>query len=182
MSLYHRSGLTLCSFPHYSEGTVPGWLLVVCCAVVPTIIIALVSLTSDNPGASGAGTSRSRVWKYKAWELHAGWIGLALSLITTWIITNGMKNMFGKPRPDMLARCEPDLPNLDTYLVGLNGPSSRGDIEALLVSADICTNPDRGTLDDGFRAFPSGHASLSAAGMYKHYRYSVIPAIIECAI
>ena len=160
-----------CRFPHYGDGTVPGWLLVVCSAVVPIIIIAVVSLTWSYPttgvgaGVSGSDTSKTKVWKMRAWELHAGWIGLALSLISSWIITNGLKNMFGKPRPDMLSRCQPDMANLEDYLVGFNGPSSRDRTGDLLVSAEICRNPDGGTLDDGFRAFPSGHASLSAAGM-----------------
>ena len=103
------------------------------------------------------------IWKHKLWELHAGWLGLALSLVSTWIITNGAKNLFGKPRPDMLARCRPDLANLEDYAVGERA-YTRSD-EILLVSAAICTNPDEGTVDDGFRAYPSGHASMSAAGM-----------------
>jgi membrane-associated phospholipid phosphatase len=40
-----------------------------------------------------------------------------------------------------------------------------GTQEVLLVSAAICTNTDKSILNDGFRSFPSGHASFSAAGL-----------------
>ncbi|KAK0654750.1 phosphatidic acid phosphatase type 2/haloperoxidase [Cercophora newfieldiana] len=148
------------AFPYFSKDTVPGWLLLFCSAAIPVIIIALISLALAPRGIRGAQTVE--VWKLKLWEVHVGWMGLALSLISTWIITNGLKNMFGKPRPDMLGRCRPDYANLERYLMGERSP---GRDDYLLVSADICTNPDKGTLDDAFRAFPSGHSSISAAGL-----------------
>ncbi len=73
-----------------------------------------------------------------------------------------MKNLFGKPRPDLLSRCQPDLANLSQYIVGgIANVSSNGQ----LVKATICKNPDRALLDDGFRSYPSGHSSSSAAGL-----------------
>lgn len=150
------------SFPYCPHDTIPGWLLLVCCALIPILIIALVALSLPPIHATPA-TKKSSIWPSKIWELHAGLIGLALSLITTWIVTNGLKNMFGKPRPDMLARCKPDFKRLEDYLMGERAYTRSGDI--LLVSAGICTNADKGTVNDGFRAWPSGHASLSAAGL-----------------
>jgi hypothetical protein len=94
------------------------------------------------------GTPKSMIWKRKLWELHVGWLGLALGLISAWFITNGMKNLFGKPRPDLLARCQPDLENIAKYVVGgLVGQTNSGQ----LVSAAICQNTDADILDDGFR-------------------------------
>jgi membrane-associated phospholipid phosphatase len=73
-----------------------------------------------------------------------------------------MKNLFGKPRPDLIDRCKPDLENLARYIVGgIANITSNGQ----LVSADICTQQDRSKLDDGFRSYPSGHSSTSAAGL-----------------
>lgn len=85
-----------------------------------------------------------------------------MSLVSTWIVTNSLKNMFGKPRPDLLSRCRPDLENVEGYRVG--GRGSTGGL--MLVTAGICMNADAGTMDDGFRAYPSGHSSLSAAGRF----------------
>ncbi|KAK5634736.1 hypothetical protein RRF57_010449 [Xylaria bambusicola] len=98
-----------------------------------------------------------------------GWLGLALSLISAWIITQGMKNLFGKPRPDLLDRCKPDVANVMDYIVGFTDPllgSNPGSkYNGQLVSATICTNPDKAFLDDGFRSYPSGHSSSAAAGL-----------------
>lgn len=127
--------------------------------IVIIIIIALVFV----PGATvPRGTPKSLIWRRKLWELHIGLLGLGLSVIAAFFITNGMKNMFGKPRPDLLSRCQPDLANLSKYIVGgIANVSSNGQ----LVSGDICKNPDKAFLDDGFRSYPSGHSSSSAAGL-----------------
>jgi membrane-associated phospholipid phosphatase len=103
------------------------------------------------------------IWKRKLWELHTGLLGLALSIVAAWFITNGMKNLFGKPRPDLLSRCQPDLDNVAKYVIGgLRTATTAGQ----LVSPNICKNPDHDVLDDGFRSFPSGHSSSSASGMH----------------
>jgi membrane-associated phospholipid phosphatase len=74
----------------------------------------------------------------------------------------GMKNLFGHWRPDLLSRCNPDIANLAKYAVGGYTNTTQG---VYLVSAAICQSTDSGTLDDGFRSFPSGHSSFSAAGL-----------------
>jgi membrane-associated phospholipid phosphatase len=62
----------------------------------------------------------------------------------------------------LLARCQPDLANFAKYV--LTGfPTTP--LDSALVSAAICTQPDLALLDDGWRSFPSGHASFSAAGL-----------------
>ncbi|KAI7631235.1 hypothetical protein KC319_g16515 [Hortaea werneckii] len=63
----------------------------------------------------------------------------------------------------MLARCQPDTTNIAQYVVGGYGnPLSD---RWVLVSADICQQPDQASLYNGFRSFPSGHSSFSFAGM-----------------
>lgn len=75
----------------------------------------------------------------------------------------GMKNLFGKPRPDLLARCQPDLSSIAAHVVGGFGQdiSSRW----TLVDSGICTNTDLAIVNDGFRSFPSGHSSFSWSGL-----------------
>lgn len=146
------------------------WLLI-CNAVIPVVIILVVTLVFVPGSTVPAGTPKSMIWKRKLWELHMGWLGLALALICAWIITQGMKNLFGKPRPDLLSRCEPDLVNWAAHVVGFftladNGRNGTdGAYNGQLVSATICQNPDSALLDDGFRSYPSGHSSSAAAGL-----------------
>lgn len=73
-----------------------------------------------------------------------------------------MKNLLGKPRPNMLSRCEPDVANAMKYLVAGYANSLA---DGRLYSADICQQRDSAKLNEGFRAFPSGHSSISAAGL-----------------
>ncbi|KAK5651764.1 hypothetical protein OQA88_11726 [Cercophora sp. LCS_1] len=148
------------AYPYQTKETVPIWLAVVCAVFAPIVVIAIICLIFVPGSTVPRGTPRSLIWKRKLWELHTGWLGLALSIVASWLITNGMKNLFGKPRPDLLSRCQPDLTDIAKYVVGgIANTSSQ------LVSADICTNPDKYVLDDGFRSYPSGHSSSAAAGL-----------------
>lgn len=96
------------------------------------------------------------------WELHVGLLGLALSFVSTFFFVQCMKNLLGKPRPNMLSRCEPDLANARDYLVAGFANSLA---DGRLYSAGICQQRDSAKLDEGFRSFPSGHSSISAAGL-----------------
>ncbi|KAL2014998.1 hypothetical protein VTK56DRAFT_6541 [Thermocarpiscus australiensis] len=150
------------SFPYTEKETVPVWLLAIVAILVPIVIIAIICLIFVPGSTVPLGTPKSLIWKRKLWELHTGWLGLGLSIIAAWFITNGMKNLFGKPRPDLLSRCQPDLEHVAQYIVGgFVTQTANGQ----LVSPKICKNPDKGVLDDGFRSYPSGHSSSSAAGL-----------------
>ncbi|KAI0387284.1 acid phosphatase/Vanadium-dependent haloperoxidase [Hypomontagnella monticulosa] len=157
------------SFPFTEHETVTSALLLICNAVIPIAVVLIVVLVFVPGPTVPAGTPKSLIWKRKLWELHTGWLGLALSLISAWIITQGMKNLFGKPRPDLLSRCQPDFANVMQYIVGFKTPADDGSLDGpyngQLVRADICKNPDKALLDDGFRSYPSGHASSAAAGL-----------------
>lgn len=149
-------------FPYTEHETIPPWLLILLAAGVPIVVIPIVSLIFLPGHTVPRDTPKALIWRRKLWELHVGWLGLALSIASTWFITDGIKNLFGNPRPDMLARCNPDVDNWTKYIVGglnFNGGNHR------LVSADICRGVPGRDLNDGFRSFPSGHASSSAAGL-----------------
>ncbi|KAG5925815.1 hypothetical protein E4U53_003225 [Claviceps sorghi] len=146
------------SFPFTEDETVPSWLLVVLCSLCPVIAIFIVSLILIPGNTVPKNTSRAYIWKRKLWELHVGWLGLLMAVGSAFFFVSGIKNMCGKPRPDLLSRCEPDLANAARYVVGgMNG--------SLLYSGDICKQTDSHKLDDGFRSYPSGHSAASAAGL-----------------
>ena len=150
------------SYPFTERETVSTTVLVLVSIVAPIVLVLLVVLVLVPGPTVPKDVPRSLVWRRKLWELHAGWLGLALSVVASWFITNGMKNLLGKPRPDLVSRCHLAGANVTDYLVG--GDSTAPGFQQL-VSAAICKNTDTATLDDGFRSFPSGHSSMSAAGL-----------------
>lgn len=92
-------------------------------------------------------------------------MGLALSLATAFMITQGMKLLFGKPRPDLLSRCRPDLSRLESAAIN---PIVGAEFNAawVLVTDAICTNTDEDIMKDGFKSFPSGHASCTLNSLF----------------
>ncbi|KAI1121583.1 acid phosphatase/Vanadium-dependent haloperoxidase [Nemania abortiva] len=157
------------AFPVTEHETVTSALLLTFNAGVPIVVIFVVALVFVPGRTVPEGTPSALVWRRKLWELHMGWLGLALSLVSAWIITQGMKNLFGKPRPDLLSRCMPDVADVMNHIAGFSNPVLAKDTGAAyngeLVRASICTNPDTAFLDDGFRSYPSGHSSSAAAGL-----------------
>ncbi|KAG8987421.1 hypothetical protein FRB90_003352 [Tulasnella sp. 427] len=115
---------------------VPDWALYLIALVAPLVIMPLINLVSI------------RSW----WDWHNSWLGLILSLGLTGTITNIVKITAGRPRPDLIARCQPSANAANAPLFGL-------------ANASICTQTDIGILRDGFRSFFSGHSSLSFAGL-----------------
>lgn len=150
------------SYPAVDE-SIPVGLLAVIALVIPGIIIMVIVLAVVPGPRTTRGLSRKTMITRKLWEWEKGWAGLALSLVISFFITQGMKNLFGKPRPSCIARCQPDLDNIQNYVV--NGYGQTIDPRWTLVSARICTNPDSHGVNDAFKSFPSGHASFSWAGL-----------------
>ncbi|PVH87232.1 acid phosphatase/Vanadium-dependent haloperoxidase [Cadophora sp. DSE1049] len=152
------------SFPHVEHEKVS--LVTLGCSALagPAVIIFLVCLVLVPGPTVSKSIPKSLIWKRKLWEWHTGWLGLALSLSASFLITSGMKNLFGKPRPDLLSRCEPDMANLANYTYSKFLAGSIYE-NFNVVSAKICQQSDKSKLDDGFRSFPSGHASFSSGGL-----------------
>lgn len=147
-----------------SKEKVSTGLLILIGLVIPAAIVFLVSaFIGLGPKKPQESPFRGASLKRKLWEWNAGWMGLGISLATAFIITNGTKNLVGKPRPDLLARCSPDPSRILNSTVG--GIGQQLDEGINLVSWTICRTPGD-TLDDGFRSFPSGHSSceLQARG------------------
>ncbi|CAE6425977.1 unnamed protein product [Rhizoctonia solani] len=115
---------------------VPPWLLYIVALVAPAVIMPIVNLLTV------------RSW----WDWHNSWLGLLLGLATTGSLTQVVKVTVGRPRPDLIDRCQPQASAQNAPVYGL-------------VASNICTTDDHERLKDGFRSFFSGHSSLSFAGL-----------------
>ncbi|CAI7564788.1 unnamed protein product [Penicillium pancosmium] len=87
-------------------------------------------------------------WKDRLWEMNCGILGLLLSQGVTFVITQALKTACGKPRPDLIDRCQPRAGSVDPQMYGLSNSS-------------ICTG-DPKIIKDGFRSWPSA----SFAGLF----------------
>ncbi|KAH8924255.1 phosphatidic acid phosphatase type 2/haloperoxidase, partial [Atractiella rhizophila] len=76
-----------------------------------------------------------------------------LGLLLTWAISESLcqliKISVGRPRPDLIDRCQPATGSMNAAVYGL-------------VTDAICTRTD--LLKDGFRSFPSGHSTGAFCG------------------
>jgi membrane-associated phospholipid phosphatase len=141
---------------------VPLWLLGVFAGAIPFGIIIIVTLVFVPGAVVPRHTPAGLIWRRKLWEFHVCTLGFVTAHIIAFFFTQGMKNLFGRPRPDLLSRCQPDVDNaIDHIAGGFTGQSTIGQ----LYSASICQQEDAHILDDGFRSYPSGHSSASAAGL-----------------
>ncbi|GKZ18960.1 phosphatidic acid phosphatase type [Aspergillus brasiliensis] len=161
------------SFPHKEKDTVSTGVLAVVAVIAPAVIIIVVSFLFINPDITTiAGTSAQnarreiliRKWMIKLWEWNAGWMGLGVALAGAFMATQGLKDLYGKPRPDMLARCDPDISAINEYAISGLGRRLAG--APTMVTWEICRNKvDEMLKVDGFASFPSGHSSISFAGL-----------------
>ncbi|EIT75324.1 hypothetical protein AO1008_09073 [Aspergillus oryzae 100-8] len=118
--------------------------------VAPLIIIAVYTLLIDglfshnkpvDPTSGKRKLTGPYRFKDRLWEFNCGFLGLLLSQGLAFLITQVLKNACGKPRPDIIDRCQPRPGSEDPF---------RG-----LSNYTICTG-DPAIIKDGFRSWPSG--------------------------
>lgn len=141
-------------------------MLVIVSLVAPAVIIFLVSMIFVPGPTIRKSTPRSKTFRIKLWEWNTGWMGLGLALASAFFLTEGVKNLTGKPRPDLLNRCNPDLGSESLAANGVGGVGQGIFNGLVMVSSTICRQKSRDVLDDGFKSFFSGHSSCS----YHHCR------------
>lgn len=153
------------SYP-YHDDTVSVGVLIVVAVVAPGIITAIISLTFIPGPTAHRSTSRALIWRRKIWEWNTAWMGLGVALAGAFLITEGLKDLSGKPRPFMLAVCDPDLSAaaLRRYQVGGLGTSVSSAVP-VVVDWHICRATDKSKMRNAFASWPSGHSSFSWAGM-----------------
>lgn len=86
------------SFPYVNKEKISTATLILCGLAAPAIIIFLAAILLIPGPTVPKPTPKVLIWRRKLWELHTGWLGLGLSLAAAFLITGGMKNLFGKPR------------------------------------------------------------------------------------
>lgn len=145
------------AFPYVEKQKISTGTLFAVALAAPACIIALISLLRIPGSPVRKDVSKSLTLRAKLWEWHAGWLGLALALASVFFVTEGTKSLFGKPRPDLLSRCDADLTKITENTVG--GYGDRLSQGVVLVTWKICRQADSGILRDGFASFPSGHSS-----------------------
>ncbi|KAI8063286.1 phosphatidic acid phosphatase type 2/haloperoxidase [Gongronella butleri] len=124
------------SYPYTVHESVPTWLLALVCLVFPVVIIVGWTIF----------VQRSTL------DLNHGLLGLCLALTLTAMLVDVIKNVTGRPRPDLLSRCQPP-PNVSVP-------------QYELANYTICTvAADTSIMKDAFRSFPSGHSAYSFAGL-----------------
>jgi hypothetical protein len=121
-------------------------LFILISIVFPILTIISISLFTSF---------RSLSQKLKS--LNTSLLGLGISLATSTVILTGVKNLTGKPRPNFLSVCNPDLDNIGKYTVGGFG----AEVSRLwvMVNVEVCRQGDKRLLRDGFRSFPSGYST-----------------------
>lgn len=144
------------SYPYKAQETVTTGALVLLSLVFPAAVIVLGAFVLVPFAAADKGAPWSLKLRRTIWEWNAGWMGLGLALAGAFMATQGLKDLFGRPRPDMLARCDPDLANIAKYAVSGLGQKLPG--APTVVTWRICRNSGE-VFNDGFASFPSGHSS-----------------------
>ncbi len=121
--------------------------------VIAIYTLVLDGIFSHRRKQTGAGWSNIYRLKDRLWELNCGILGLLLAEGAAFVITGSLKNLCGKPRPDLIARCRPFEGAVNSPVFGLS-------------NSTICTQTDKHIMADGFRSFPSGHSSSAFAGLF----------------
>lgn len=122
--------------PFADPETVGYKMLIFISGILPTLFVLVISL----------GIYRSK------WDAHNAVLGVFTSFTITGVVTQIIKMGVGRPRPDCIARCQPLPGSEDAPVYGLS-------------TVAICTQKNLYILNDGFKSFPSGHSSLSFAGL-----------------
>ncbi|KAI3405171.2 hypothetical protein KGF56_002009 [Candida oxycetoniae] len=126
-------------YTYIEQVTVPVWLLVLISAGIPSVQFIIFAIITKRAS-----------FKRRLWDIFAGnlcLLGAQATQIWTVVL---LKNITGLPRPDVIDRCEPMVQNI---------PLTQ------LSNVSICTQPNWNIVMEGFRSFPSGHASTVYCGM-----------------
>lgn len=112
------------------------------------------SISHFNWGTANGGIHTSPLRRKLRFVLYQVFVFLLVSFLCL-IITNSLKNVVGRLRPDFLHRCQPnyDIVPPDPIYHYISAEDS----------ARVCTG-DPNVITEGRKSFPSGHSSASMTG------------------
>ncbi|KAF7102394.1 hypothetical protein CFC21_103537 [Triticum aestivum] len=112
-------------------------------STVPDWAVPVIAIVVPMVFIVGTYIKRRNVY-----DLHHATLGLLFSVLITAIVTVAIKDAVGRPRPDFFWRCFPDgVPKYNN------------------VTRDVICDGKPGVIKEGYKSFPSGHASGAFAGL-----------------
>lgn len=162
--------------------TVPYSIVLIVSLAIPLLLIFL--LTTFLSRTPHHADIKPATYRLKLRLANTYILGLLLSLSLTLFATDLLKNVIGKQRPDFWGRCGgvvQDVELVNKYTIPDYGFSVDGS-GTRMVTWEVCKNyyndvkrpantssgvkyVSRGALQEGWRSFPSGHASMAFAGL-----------------
>ena len=126
-------------YPYAVHERISIHLALLISAGLPILVILVYTLVVDGLFSHRRKTQGwSHVYKLtdRLWEFNCGVLGLLLAQGAAFVITGTLKNLCGKPRPDLIDRCQPVAGSADPAVFGLS-------------SISICTQTSKAILTDG---------------------------------
>lgn len=111
--------------------TVPFWAVPIISVIFPLIFIVSTYIRRKDPR-----------------DLHHATLGLLFSVLLSATVTDAVKDLVGRPRPDFFWRCFPDGHAIFNNITG-----------------EVVCHGNRKAIEEGHRSFPSGHTSWCFAGL-----------------
>ena len=136
------------------NATIPTWLLGLLCAALPGVVLLALGVASRRSRGAACGLPL---------------VGLALSLTSTMLATDTVKNFVGSKRPNFF-----DLCAYAGYAAAIGTRNATSQEWRSYQSATLFGAPgslgkctaSAAAVRDAQRSFPSGHSSLSFAGLF----------------
>lgn len=149
------------------DAAVPSWLLGVLCAALPGGVLLALCLLAPRPSsfALPARGMPGDAGGVRALPL----VGLALALTSTMLATDAVKNYVGSKRPNFFDVCDYAGYAAAVHSRNTSSPAWRAFSAATVFGAPGSLGRCAGSaaaVADAQRSFPSGHASLSFAGLF----------------
>ncbi|XP_069774047.1 phospholipid phosphatase 4-like isoform X3 [Narcine bancroftii] len=119
----HPEEMWLYKNPRSERDMVPTWHMFAISFLTPLMVILLMKVL--NRSESG--------------DVKEGFLAASLGLVLNGVITNSLKLVIGRPRPDYFYRCFPDG----------------------VVTEDVQCTGDPAGITEGRKSFPSGHSSCN---------------------